>query len=162
MNQLQLKHEYITEPDKIIVRLNGDVIYAGIATVGSIDFQPQLGINRLTVLLDTKSPGNFFYNSQTGQVEKNSRLTIDELIVESRYFRKPLIIKCGLVEVDLAKNLSFPSKYIDHENVLTMEGSEFLIKFEYPIKNWMQIHKHGRDMQQITKTNCLVKEKIES
>jgi len=162
VNQLQIVHEYITDPDKIIVRLNGDVIYTGPATVGSINFQPQIGMNTMTVLLDIKSPGNFFYNDQTGQVEKNSRVTINELIVESRYFRESLIVKCGLVEVDLAKNLSFPSKYIDHENVLVMEGSEFLIKFEYPIKNWMQIHKHGINLTDLKETNQLVKDNIKS
>lgn len=159
MNQLQLHHEYITVPDKITVRLNDVVIYNGDADVETIDFQPIIGMNKLTVSLDIKSPGNFFYNNSSGQIDKNSNVTIKELIVESRYFRN-LITKCGLVEIDLKKNLTFPTKYIDHENVLTMEGSEYLIKFEYPIKHWMQIHKHARDLAVLTPTNNLVKDQL--
>jgi hypothetical protein len=159
MNQLQLLHEYVAEPDKITVKINREIVYTGDATVEFVNFQPILGTNILTVSLDTKSPGNFFYNNYTRQVENNSIVTINEIIVESRYFRN-LVIKCGLVEVDIAKNLAFPSKYIDHENVLTMEGSEYLIKFEYPIKNWMQIHKHGRDLNNMNQSNQLVKDKM--
>jgi hypothetical protein len=154
MNQLQLLHNYTTEPDRITVRLNDKIIYSGAATVEAIDFQPDTGVNKLTVSLDVKSPGNFFYNCNSEQIEINSQVRINELIVESRYFRN-LIIKCGLVEIDLKKNLMFPSKYIDHENVLTMEGSEYLIKFEYPIKNWFQIHKHGRNLEEIVPNNLL-------
>ena len=161
MNQLQIKNLYESTPDTITVRLNNNVIYSGPADVQSIDFNPANGINILTVSLDLKAPGNFYYNNQTSQVEKNSKVIVHEIIVESRYFRN-LITKCGLVEVDLSKNLSFPSKYIDHENVLTMEGSEYLIKFEYPIKKWMHIHRFGRDLDKLKITNQRVKERLKS
>lgn len=159
MNQLQLLHQYTTVPDKITIRLNNNVIYTGDADISSIDFLPESGLNELTMTLDVKSDGNFFYNGTTNQLEKNSSVKINEIIVESRYFRS-LVTKCGLVEVDLKKNLTFPTKYIDHENMLTMEGSIYLIKFEYPIKNWMQIHKHCRNLEDIVTTNQIVKEKI--
>ena len=159
MNQLQLQHKYTTMPDLITVRLNDQIIYRGNADIESIDFEPAQGINELTVTLDVKSPGNFVYNNATGQVDQDSSVKISELIVESRYFRS-LVIKCGLVVVDLKKNLSFPSKYIDHENMITMEGSKYLIEFEYPIKNWMHIHKHGRNLEGIQLTNNLVREEL--
>lgn len=161
MNQLQLKHSFETIPDTIIVKLNNDVVYHGPADVPSIDFFPTPGTNILTVLLESKAQGNFYFNAETNQVEKDSTVLIHELIVESRYFRN-LVIKCGLVEVDLKKNLSFPSKYIDHENVLTMEGSEYLIKFEYPVKKWMHIHRFGRDLDKIEITNQRVKERLKN
>jgi hypothetical protein len=41
-----------------------------------------------------------------------------------------------------------------------MEGSEYSIKFDYPIKNWMQIHRHGRDLDIKQQSNQLVKEKL--
>lgn len=159
MNQLQLEHNYTTEPDKITVKLNNTILYSGNATVKNIDFLPKHGINILTVSLDHKSLGNFFYNPETELVEINSTVVIKEIIVESRYFRN-LVIKCSLVEVDIEKNLAFPSKYINHENVLTMEGSEYMIKFEYPIKHWMQIHKHGRNLKAMHEANKLVKDRL--
>lgn len=159
INQLQLLHSYVSSPDKITVRLNGNVLYHGDADIEYIDFDPAVGTNILTVAVDTKTAGNFFYNDETSQVEKNSKIEIKELIVESRYFRS-LVTKCGLVEVDLKKNIHFPLKYLAPNNVLTMEGSEYLIKFEYPVKNWMQIHLHGRDLEKIELTNQLVKERL--
>lgn len=159
INQLQLFHSYISSPDKITVRLNGNVLYQGDASVECIDFAPVLGTNILTVTVDAKTPGNFYYNSETSQVEKNSKIEIKELIVESRYFRS-LVTKCGLVEVDLAKNIHFPLKYLAPNSTLTMEGSEYLIKFEYPVKHWMQIHLHGRDLTKIELTNQQVKERL--
>lgn len=160
MNQLQLKHSYFSEPDLITVKLNDTILYSGPAGATQlIDFVPALGTNRLTVKLDKKSTGNFYYNSETEQVEKDSKVVIHELIVESRYFRN-LVVKCSFVEIDLEKNLSFPSKYIDHENVLTMEGSEYFLKFEYPIKRWMHIHRFGRDLDKIEITNQRVKERL--
>ena len=81
MNQLQLLHNYTTEPDRITVRLNDKIIYSGAATVEAIDFQPDTGVNKLTVSLDVKSPGNFFYNCNSEQIEINSQVRINELIV---------------------------------------------------------------------------------
>jgi hypothetical protein len=66
------------------------------------------------------------------------------------------------VEVDLRKNLNFWSKYIDHENVLTMAGSQYLIKFDFPVKHWMQLHKHGRDLDALTPTNQQVKKNLKT
>lgn len=160
INQLQLSHSYITIPDKITVRLNDVVLYQGDADIEYINFEPVAGINKLTVAVDTKSQGNFSYNSETNQVEKDSKIEIKELIVESRYFRS-LVTKCGLVEVDLTKNIHFPLKYLAPNSVLTMEGSEYLIKFEYPVKHWMQIHLHSRDLNKIKITNETVKERLE-
>jgi hypothetical protein len=159
LNQLQLSHEYLTIPDKITVKLNDMIIYQGLADIEFIDFVPVLGLNKLSILLDTKSKGNFYYNNKSGQVEKDSKITIKEIIVESRYFRS-LVTKCGLVEIDLKKNIHFPLKYLAPNNILTMEGSEYLIKFDYPIKNWMQIHRHGRDLDVDQTSNQLVKERL--
>jgi hypothetical protein len=159
INQLQLSHEYITVPDKITISLNNKIIYQGNADIEFIDFVPAIGTNKITITLDTKSEGNFFYNNSAGQVEKDSTITVKELIVESRYFRS-LVIKCGLVEIDLKKNIHFPLKYLAPNNILTMEGSEYSIKFDYPIKNWMQIHRHGRDLDIKQQSNQLVKEKL--
>ena len=158
-NQIQLDHEFFSQPDLISIHLNGKSIYKGNADVGVVDFIPENGCNVLTVTLESKTAGNFLYDNTIGQVTKDSKIKIQEIIVENRYFRS-LVIKCGLVEVDLAKNLNFPSKYIDHENVLTMEGSQYLIKFDYPIKNWMQIHRHGRDLSKITPVNERVKQRL--
>jgi hypothetical protein len=158
-NQIQIKHDFFSAPDKISIQINNKIIYTGNADIGTVDFVPDLGLNVLTVTLDLKSNGNFLYDSDNNQVIKDSKVKIHELIVDNRYFRS-LVIKCGLVEIDLAKNLNFPSKYIDHENVLTMEGSQYLIKFEYPIKNWMQIHRHGRNIAQIDLPNERLKQKI--
>jgi len=159
MNQLQLTHTYITNPDQIIVQINSNEIYHGPADVEFINFDPIVGINVLTVKLEKKSDGNFLYNNQTNQVEKDSHLQIKELVVESRYFRS-LLTKCGIIEIDIKKYLSFPSKYL-HGKMLTMEGSEYCIKFEFPIKNWMQIHKHGRILEDIQGVNQKVKEQME-
>lgn len=161
MNQIQIVNHCFDAPDVITIRLNEEIIYQGPATVGTVNFDPRVGENRLSVTLDIKSPGNFYYNSNTGQLEKNSQVKIHEIIVESRYFRS-LLTKCGLVEIDLKKNLNFPSKYIDHENVLTMEGSEYSIKFDYPVKKWMQIHLHGRDLDALAESNKRVKERLKS
>lgn len=158
-NQICLKNEYFDSPDIVTVCHNEIEIYQGPADLDAIDFVPTVGINTLTVTLDKKMPGNFFYNSAANQVEKDSKVIINEIIVESRYFRS-LVIKCGLVEIDLEKNLSFPSKYIDHENVLTMEGSKYFIKFESPIKRWMHIHLHGRELSMQPAVNSAIKEKI--
>jgi hypothetical protein len=144
-NQIQIDHKYFTEPDDISVNLNGVVIYSGPATVEKINFCPSNGPNILTVTLDKKQSENFKYDSVNNQILRDSVVKIKEIIVEDRYFRS-LTTKCGLVEVDLVKNLNFPSKYIDHENCLTMEGSIYLIKFDYPVKYWMQVHLHGRDL----------------
>jgi hypothetical protein len=159
INQLQLLHEYTTMPDIITVALNDTVLYHGEANIEFIDFAPLVGANKLTVKLNTKSKGNFYYNNKTCQVEKDSKITINELIVESRYFRS-LVTKCGLVEIDLKKNIHFPLKYLAPANILTMEGSEYSIKFEYPVKNWMQIHRHSRDLSISQPFNQLVKEKL--
>jgi len=158
-NQICIKNQYFDKPDIITVCHNEIEIYHGLADLDAIDFEPTIGLNTLTVTLDKKMPGNFLYNPVTNQVEKNSKIIINEIIVESRYFRS-LVIKCGLVEIDLEKNLTFPSKYIDHENVLTMEGSKYFIKFESPIKRWMHIHLHGKDLSVQSDVNSAVKEKI--
>ena len=160
INQLQLSHSYVTVPDKITVRINNKILYQGDADIEHIDFVPDSGTNILTVTIDVKSPGNFLYNTETNQVEKDSRIVIKEIIVESRYFRS-LVTKCGLVEVDLKKNIHFPLKYLAPDNVLTMEGSEYLIKFEYPVKKWMQIHLHGKDLDNLQLTNQTVKERLQ-
>lgn len=160
INQLQLSHSYVTVPDKITVRINNKILYQGDADIEHIDFVPDSGTNILTVTTDVKSPGNFLYNTETNQVEKDSRIVIKEIIVESRYFRS-LVTKCGLVEVDLKKNIHFPLKYLAPDNVLTMEGSEYLIKFEYPVKKWMQIHLHGKDLDNLQLTNQTVKERLQ-
>lgn len=159
MNQIQIHHEYFSSPDLISIRLNNRLLYQGPANVGSVDFVPHAGNNVLTVNLDVKSVGNFLYDSASNQVLKDSKVIIKEIIVEKRYFRS-LVIKCGLVEVDLAQNINFPSKYLDHENVLTMAGSQYLIKFDYPIKNWMQIHRHQRDLTKIKANNILVTKRL--
>ena len=159
INQLQLSHSYITVPDKITVCINNKILYQGDANIECIDFVPETGTNILTVTMDTKSPGNFLYNTETNQVEKDSRVVIKEIIVESRYFRS-LVTKCGLVEVDLKKNIHFPLKYLAPDNVLTMEGSVYLIKFDYPVKKWMQIHLHGRDLDNLQLTNQIIKERL--
>lgn len=159
-NQIQLDHEYFDEPDTISVSLNGTVIYSGSAEVKHINFSPSDGTNVLTVKLDKKQSGNFKYDNVSNQVLKNSTVKIKEIIVEDRYFRS-LVIKCGLVEIDLEKNLGFPSKYIDHENCLTMEGSIYLIKFDWPIKHWMQIHLHGRDLSLLQLNNQRPKDLLE-
>ena len=158
-NQIQIYHEFFSQPDRILIHINGKMIYQGDADIGAVDFVPEDGCNILTVTLESKTNGNFVYDDTIGQVIKDSKIKIQEIIVENRYFRS-LVIKCGLVEVDLAKNLNFPSKYIDHENVLTMEGSQYLIKFDYPIKNWMQIHRHGRDLSKIKPVNQHVKQRL--
>ena len=159
LNQLQLVHEYMTVPDRITVKLNNIVIYQGPADIEFIDFVPALGSNKLSIILDIKSQGNFYYNNENCQVEKDSKIAIKEIIVESRYFRS-LVTKCGLVEIDLKKNIHFPLKYLAPNNILTMEGSEYSIKFDYPIKNWMQIHRHGRDLDIKQPFNQLVKERL--
>jgi hypothetical protein len=151
-NLIELNHIFYSTPDIVTVELNNQVIYCGSADVRKINFIPQHGLNILTVTLNKKSSGNFMYDSQTNRVLKDSSVTVKEIIVENRYFRS-LITKCGLVEVDISKNLSFPSKYIEHDNCLCMEGSIYLIKFEYPIKNWMQIHLHGTDLSKIIMTH---------
>jgi hypothetical protein len=158
-NQIHIKNEYFDAPDIITVCHNDIEIYHGPADLGVIDFVPTIGINTLTVTLDKKMPGNFFYNSTTDQLEKDSKIIINEIIVESRYFRL-LVIKCGLVEIDLAKNLSFPSKYVAQSNVLTMEGSKYFIKFKSPIKKWMHVHLHGTDLDTQPMVNSTIKEKI--
>lgn len=161
INQLQLTHSYINVPDKITVCFNNKILYQGDADIEHIDFVPESGTNTLTVTMDVKSTGNFLYNDKTNQVEKDSRIVIKEIIVESRYFRS-LVTKCGLVEVDLKKNIHFPLKYLAPESVLTMEGSTYLIKFEYPVKNWMQVHLHGKDLDALQLTNQTVKERLQS
>ena len=158
-NQIHIKHEYFDSPDLITIMHNQTQIYHGPATVEVLDFLPTPGTNTITVYLDQKMPGNFVYNNSTQQVEKNSKTIINEIIVESRYFRS-LVTKCGLVEIDLAKNLSFPSKYIDHENVLTMEGSSYFIKFDSPIKQWIHIHPHGKNLEDLPEVNQSIKEKL--
>jgi hypothetical protein len=160
-NLLQIEHEYFSCPDTIVVYLNDEKIYSGLADIGKIDFVPAVGLNVLRVMLDKKHPENFQYDSTKNQVLKDSKVRIKEIIVENRYFRS-LTIKCGLVEIDIAKNLTFPSKYIDHENCLTMEGSVYLIKFEFPIKNWMQIHLHRRNLDDIKQTNQQARDLLDS
>jgi hypothetical protein len=156
-NQLEICHEYFQCPDDIIVDLNNIEIYSGAADIRQIDFDPAPGSNVLRVTLAKKYPGNFEYDPSLNSVTKNSKVRINNIIVENRHFRS-LVIKCGLVEIDLAKNLSFPSKYIDHENCLTMEGSIYLIKFDFPVKNWMQIHLHGRNLESIRPANSHARE----
>jgi hypothetical protein len=161
MNQIQLRHEYTTLPDKITVKLNDRIVYHGNADVDFIEFNPVIGVNKLSVLLDVKSTGNFLFDNMSNQVKIDSKIEIKEIIVESRYFRN-LVVKCGLVEIDLKKNIHFPLKYLAPNNILTMEGSEYLIKFEYPIKNWMQVHRYGRDLDKIQLTNQRVKDGLNS
>ena len=151
-NLLQLKHEYFAAPDDISVYLNDLQLYRGPADTTRIDFSPVVGSNTLRVILDHKHPGNWQYDSGQDMILKDSKVTIQEIIVEDRYLRS-LTTKCGLVEINLEKNLNFPSKYIDHENCLTMEGSVYLIKIEFPIKHWIQIHLHGRNLNNIQPTN---------
>jgi hypothetical protein len=159
-NQIQIDHEYFVGPDDISVNLNGVVIYSGPANIEKIDFYPSNGTNILTVTLDKKQSENFKYDSVSNQLLKNSTVKIKEIIVEDRYFRS-LVIKCGLVEVDLEKNLGFPSKYIDHENCLALEGSIYLIKFDCPIKHWMQVHLHGRNLRTLQFKNQRPKDLLE-
>ena len=159
MNQLYIEHTYFSKPDTITVRHNGLPIYNGPANVNVVDFRPVDGENVITVTLDSKHEGNFFYNSNTGSVEKDSWVKMSNLVVQNSHFRS-LMIKCGLVEIDLEKNITFPNKYIDHENVLTMEGSIYLIKFEYPVKNWMHIHLHGRNLATLPDVSKKIKEKL--
>lgn len=159
MNQIQLNHSYRSEPDQIDIVHNGVAIYHGPATLSELDFTPTTGSNHLIVTLVSKHVDNFQYNNVTNQVDFNSTVTVKEIIVESRYFRS-LVTKCGLVEVDLEKNLNFPSKYIDHENTLTMEGSRYFIKFDCPIKRWMQIHLHGVNLDHVKSINPQIKEKL--
>jgi hypothetical protein len=159
-NQIQIEHTFFTTPDEISVYLNDDIIYRGPADIGTIDFFPSSDINILTVTLDKKQTGNFYFDCVSNQVTKNSQTLIKEIIVENRYFRS-LVIKCGLVEIDLEKNLNFPSKYIDHENCLTMEGSIYLIKFQMPIKHWMQIHLNGRDLRMIKSKNDKIRSALQ-
>lgn len=158
-NQIHIKHKYFTLPDLICIRLNGSEVYSGPGNLEKLDFSPTNGTNILTVTLVEKKPGNFYYDPVTNTVLKDSAIWINEIIVENRYFRS-LVVKCGLVEIDLEKNLNFPSKYIDHENCITMEGSVYLIKFESPIKHWMQVHLHGRDLNKIQISNQRVQEKL--
>ena len=160
MNQLQIDHIHFSEPDIIVVNLNDREIYTGPANIGFLDLLPRHGKNILTVLMQKKQIGNFEYDAQSQKVVKDSQVKIKELIIESRYFRS-LLTKCGLVEIDLEKNLNFPSKYIDHENVLTMEGSLYLLKFDFPIKHWMQIHKHSRILTNSNTVNQKVKNQIQ-
>ena len=161
LNQIQIEHQYFSQPDEITVNLNGRGIYTGPADVGKLDFVPDQGTNVLNVILDHKQPGNFFYDDACRQVTKNSVTKIKEIIVEGRYFRS-LLTKCGLVEIDIARNPDFPSKYIDHENCLTMAGSIYLIKFDFPIKQWMQIHLHGRDLSKHCAANQRARSLLEN
>jgi hypothetical protein len=151
-NLLQLEHTHFGTPDHISVVLNATLVYSGAADIGKIELDPKQGQNSLQVILDKKQDCNFRYDAEKAQVVKNSHVLVKELVIHDRYFRS-LLTKCGLVEIDIKKNLHFPSKYIDHENCLTMEGSIYLIKFDLPIKNWMQIHLHGRDLDTVLKKN---------
>jgi hypothetical protein len=145
MNQLHLAITFNHTPDCIQVELNNNTIFKGAAFNGTIDLTPKQGTNRLQVHVVKKSAGNFVYSSAKNSVIYDSTVTVNEIIIERRYFRS-LLHKCGKVIVDLDLNPGFDRPEIPGSNIITMEGAYYEIEFEYPVKFWMQKMLHGRDL----------------
>lgn len=141
MNTLFLQHTFDHTPDTIVIKLNDRTVYLGPANVCEHGLEPRLGMNTLEVCLLTKSPGNFVYAN--GAIEFDSMTRVKELVIEDRYFRS-LLHRCGVTMIDKIQNPEFPQDQLPGSTVLTMQGSCYCIEFEYPIKGWMQWHKHHR------------------
>ena len=145
MNQLHIATTFGHTPDGIQVELNNNTIFEGAAFNGAIDLIPQPGVNQLRVHVRKKSAGNFVYDSIKNSVLYDSNIVVNEIIIESRYFRS-LLHKCGKVVVDLDLNPGFDVSEIPGSNIITMEGAYYEIEFEYPVKFWMQKMLHGKDL----------------